>query len=258
MAVAFCRDRRSPVHRRRRSVCQRHCGPGVQAPSKASATAAAQAPYRSMTVDGAGHSPACSRLRASPPRRACVSARPVVGRRRSAVARSPGAHRFANPFPGPLRRDRAGMAAFAIRVSVALAVPWRGGRPAAATHSPVARLDRACLIAGRIVEIRLYGCFCTSQPTSDLRDRQTLLVAVVARELRRAAPFRDPVEHKNPEAYRTCWTARPAQKKARRGRISPRGAAAGRWLRSSRPPALNSRSQLTRLMLTKGGRTGTP
>ena len=68
----------------------------------------------------------------------------TVGRRRSAVARSPCAHRFANPFPGPLRRSRAGMAAFAIRVGVALAVPWRGGRPAAATHSAVARLDRAC------------------------------------------------------------------------------------------------------------------
>jgi hypothetical protein len=45
----------------------------VQAPPKASARAAAQLPYRSMTVDGAGHSPACSRLSASPPRRrACV------------------------------------------------------------------------------------------------------------------------------------------------------------------------------------------
>src|SRR5437588_5347057 len=47
--------------------------PGVQAPSKASARAAAQLPYRSMTVDDAGHSPACSRFSASPPRRrACV------------------------------------------------------------------------------------------------------------------------------------------------------------------------------------------
>ena len=47
--------------------------PGVHAPPKASARAAAHAPYRSMTVDGAGHSPACSRLSASPPRRrACV------------------------------------------------------------------------------------------------------------------------------------------------------------------------------------------
>ena len=59
--------------RKARSVSQRHCGPGVQAPAKASARAAAQPPYRSVTVDGAGHSPPCSRLSASPPRRrACV------------------------------------------------------------------------------------------------------------------------------------------------------------------------------------------
>jgi len=88
-----------------------------------------------------GHSPACSRLSTSPPRRrACVRARPVVGGRRSAVARSPCAHRFANAFPCPLRRDRSGMAAFAIRVGVALAVAWRGVRPAAATHSLIAAL----------------------------------------------------------------------------------------------------------------------
>jgi len=59
--------------RERASVCQRHVPPTVQAPPKASARAPAQLPYRSMTVDGAGHSPACSRLSGSPPRRrACV------------------------------------------------------------------------------------------------------------------------------------------------------------------------------------------
>ena len=100
-----------------------------------------------------------------------------------------------HPFPCPFRRDRAGVTAFAVCVGVALAVPWRGGRPAAAAHSAVARLDRACLVAGRIVEIRLDGGFCASQPTGDLRDRQTLLVAVVAGELRRAAPFGHTVEH---------------------------------------------------------------
>jgi hypothetical protein len=163
-----------------------------------------------VTVDGAGHSAACSRLSASPPRRACVGARPVIGGGRSAVARSPCAHRFANPFPGPLRRNRAGMTAFAIRVGVALAVPWRGGRPATATHSPVARLDRACLIAGWIVKIRLDGRFCASQPTSDLGDRQTLLVSVVAGELRRATPFRDTVEHQKPQACPRCWTTGPS------------------------------------------------
>ena len=201
----------------------------VQATPNASATAAAHAPNRLITVDGAGHSPACSRLSASPPRRrACVRARPVVRRRRSAVARSPSAHRFANPFPRPLRRHRAGMAAFAIRVGVALAVPWRGVRPAAATDPPVARLDCACLVASRIVEIRLDGCFCASQPTSDLRDRQTLLVAVVAGELRRSAPFRDPVEHHNPKPTRRAGQPSRAQRRVRRGRISPRAAAAGR------------------------------
>src|SRR5512142_2703723 len=106
------------------------------------------------------------------------------------------------------------MAAFAIRVGVALAVPWRGGRPAAATHSPVARLDRACLLAGWIVKIRLDGRFCASQPTSDLRDRQTLLVAVVAGELRRAAPFRDPVEHQNPKPARGAGQPAQAQKRS--------------------------------------------
>jgi len=141
-----------------------------------------------------------------------VGARPVIRGRRSAVARSPRAHRFANPFPGPLRRDRAGMTAFAIRVGVALAVPGRGGRPAAATHPPVARLDRARLIASWIVEIALDGCFCAPQPTSDLRDRQTLQVAIVAGELRRTAPFRDPVEHQNPKPTRRCRTASRAQK----------------------------------------------
>jgi hypothetical protein len=40
----------------------------VQAPLKASVRDFAQLPYRSVTVDDAGHSPACSRLSASPPR----------------------------------------------------------------------------------------------------------------------------------------------------------------------------------------------
>ena len=71
-AVALRRSsppRSKMTKRKRGSVYQRHQGPGVQAPPKTSARAAAQAPYRSMTVDGAGHSPACSRLSASPPRR---------------------------------------------------------------------------------------------------------------------------------------------------------------------------------------------
>jgi hypothetical protein len=99
------------------------------------------------------------------------------------------------------------MAAFAIRVGVAL--PFRGavGAPQP-RHSAVARLDLACLVAGWIVQIRLDGRFCASQPTGDLGDRQTLLVAVVAGELRRAAPFLGRASE--PEAYRRCWTARPS------------------------------------------------
>src|SRR5689334_1421412 len=74
------------------------------------------------------------------------------------------------------------MAAFAIRVGVALAVPGRGGRPAAATHSPVARLDRACLIAGRVVEVRLYGRRRAAEAVGDLGDREALHLAEVARQ----------------------------------------------------------------------------
>jgi len=81
-----------------------------------------------------------------------------------------------------------------------LAVPWRGERPAAPGHSPVARLDLARLSAGRIVEICLDGRLCAAEPTSDLRDRQPLLVAVVAGELRRAAAFAHTVEHKTPKS----------------------------------------------------------
>ncbi len=212
----------APVHRRSMPARVRMSTtltPNAQAPPKASSTATA-APVQ---INDSGRRGPFSglysfdRLGAAP---ACVRARPLVGRRRSAVARSPSAHRFANPFPRPFRRNRAGMAAFAIRVGVALAVPRRGGRPAAATHSPVARLDRACLIAGWIVEIRLNGCFFASQPTSDLRDRQTLLVPVVAGELRRAAPFRDPVEHQNPKP--TGGAGQPAERRTtsvREGRL---------------------------------------
>jgi len=47
--------------------------PGRSAAAEGVGVAFAQLPYRSMTVDGAGHSPACSRLNASSPRRrACV------------------------------------------------------------------------------------------------------------------------------------------------------------------------------------------
>jgi len=62
--------------------------PGVQAPPKASARAAAQAPYRSVTVDGAGHSPACSRLSARHRAdvRAFATSRTRTAQHRSALA----------------------------------------------------------------------------------------------------------------------------------------------------------------------------
>jgi hypothetical protein len=143
---------------------------------------------------------------------------PVVGGRRCAVARSPCVHCFANPLLCPFRRDSAGMAAFAICVGVAPAVPGRGGRPAAATHSAVARLDRARRIADRIVEVALDGCLCASQPTSDLRDRQPLLVTVMAGELRRAAPFAHAVEHKPPKSAGFAGQPKPsANQMVRRG-----------------------------------------
>jgi hypothetical protein len=72
-AEAFTTTLSGPVDRRP-SASARPSVNGIdaeagQAPPKASATAAAQLPYRSVTVDGAGHSPVCSRLSASPPRR---------------------------------------------------------------------------------------------------------------------------------------------------------------------------------------------
>jgi len=54
---------------------------------------------------------------------ACVGARPVVGGRRGAVARSPCAHCFANPWSCPFRRDRAGMAA--LQYAYASLLPFR-------------------------------------------------------------------------------------------------------------------------------------
>ena len=166
-----------------------------------------------MTVDGVGHSPACSRVSASPPRSACVGARPVVGGRRSAVARSPGAHRLTAPLAGPLPRDRPGTAALAVFVRVSLAAPRARRRAAATARASVSRLDLARLGADRIVEIGLHGAFCAPQPASDLGDRQALLVAVVARESRGAASLANAVCHehlrKGKEGVRTDGSLLP-------------------------------------------------
>jgi hypothetical protein len=144
-------DRRRPgsqtAKRKRGSVYQRHLRPRRSGTAEGVGAGRRPGPVQIADSGRCGPFSGLQSLESFAAAPTCVRARPVVRGRRSAVARSPCAHRFANPFPCPFRRDSAGMAAFAIRVGVALAVPWRGGRPAAATHSPVARLDRACPIA---------------------------------------------------------------------------------------------------------------
>jgi hypothetical protein len=53
-------------------------------------------------------------------------------------------------------------------------------RHRSAAHADVAGLHRPGLLAGRVVQVRLDGGFCATQPAGDLRDREVLLVAVVA------------------------------------------------------------------------------
>ena len=92
--------------------------------------------------------PAFQRLATAPSR---VGARPVRRRRRTPVQRLPGAHRVAHPLAGPGWRDRAGMAALAVLVRVALTASGRGRRAAAAADALVAGLDRTRLLAGRVL-----------------------------------------------------------------------------------------------------------
>jgi hypothetical protein len=86
-----------------------------------------------------------------------VGARPVIRRGRFAVPVPPGAHRLPHALACPLRRDRAGVAALAVAVGVALAVARLGGGAAAAAHPLVAGLDRLGLLAGGVIEVRLDG-----------------------------------------------------------------------------------------------------
>jgi hypothetical protein len=141
------------------------------------------------------------------------------------------------------------MAAFAVCIGVALPVAWRGRRPAAAAHSAVARLDRACLIAGWIVEIRLDGRLCASQPASDLRDRQTLLVAVVAGELSRAAPFGHPVEHRHPKLPEAAQAQRNAARAAGTAGSTASATAAVRGASLAEGPSDSVLGQLCRSIL---------
>jgi len=74
------------------------------------------------------------------------------------------------------------MAALAERVSIALAAARSGWGAASSTHSLIAALHGSGLRAGGVVEIRLDRGLRAAQATGDLRDGQTLLIAVVPRE----------------------------------------------------------------------------
>ena len=86
-----------------------------------------------------------------------------------------------------------GMAGLAVRVRVALAVARLGVGAAAAAHADVARLDRPRLLPGRVVEVRLDRRRRAAEPLGDLRDREALDLAVVARQRDRAAALNHPV-----------------------------------------------------------------
>ena len=55
--------------------------------------------------------------------------------------------------------------------------------------------------------------FCAAQPTSNLRDGQTLLIAVVAGELRRSAAFRHTVNHQNLPNLPDALDSQPKRRK---------------------------------------------
>ena len=54
-------------------------------------------------------------------------------------------------------------------------------------------MRRSFVSIGRVIQIRLDSRLGAAQPASDLGDRQIFLVAIVARELRRAAALTDPI-----------------------------------------------------------------
>ena len=128
------------------------------------------------------------------------------------VAGAPYEHRIEHAPRGPAALDRARVARLAIRVGVALAVARLRVGAAAAAHALVAGLDRACLIAGRIVEIRLDGCLCASQPTSAPRSTDPPGHDSGGRVAPPGAVPR-PGRASEPQTYRTCWTAQSCAKK---------------------------------------------
>ena len=98
-----------------------------------------------------------------------MRARPVVRRWQPAIALPPLEHRRDHQLPRPPPLDRAGMAALAVRVRVALAVARLGVRAAAPAHPLVAGLDRPRLLAGRVLEVRLHRRRGATQAIGDLR-----------------------------------------------------------------------------------------
>ena len=120
-----------------------------------------------------------------------VRARPIVRARQPPIPRLPGAHRGQHALPRPARLDRAGMAALAVRVGVAFAVARAGRRAAGAARALIARLDRAGLLAGGVVEIAPHGRRRAPQPLCDLRDREPLALAQVPGDRHRPAALLD-------------------------------------------------------------------
>ena len=136
-------DLSGPFHgrldRKRASVCQRRLMPKRSAAAEGVGDARRPAPVQIDHSGRRGPFPGLESFQRFAAAPACVGARPVIGRRRRAVAGSPGAHGFAHPFARPLPRDRPGTAALAMSVGIALAVARAGRRAAAPADAPVAR-----------------------------------------------------------------------------------------------------------------------
>ena len=174
-------------------------GSGAGAREKASAGRAAALPRRTPSPEDRGDharwrtlSPGQPLDGLSPPPPS-VSARPVIGRRQAPVAVPPITHCLEHALAGPAALGRARVAALAIRVRVPLAVARLRVGAAAAAHPDVARLDRPGLLPGRVIEVRLDRRRRATQAAGDLRDRQTLDLAEVARQDHRTTALAHPV-----------------------------------------------------------------
>jgi hypothetical protein len=131
-------------------------------------------------------------LKCLTPATAGVGDRRVVRRRQLTVLNAPRAHRIEHPLARPPTLDRTGVARLAIGVSVPLPVPRLGVGAAAAAHPLVVRLDRPCLLAGRVVEVRLDRRRRATETVGDLPDREALELAVMTRQGDRPATLENP------------------------------------------------------------------